>query len=128
MENLNLEDVSNVWQAVTFIASVAVVTGFGWLTMRTKRNADKDEEKVAPVLAAAQQAAELRPEVAALSQALAAESAARMEMREELDKVSSIANTKYPMALDHIGLVHYRFPEVGESLPIPRVLRDDMEN
>ena len=113
--------VDNPWAALAVITSVTVPAFFSWWTQRAKSAADDQSQD------AGQAVAELRPEVTALSLALAEESAARVEMREELDRVSSIANTKYPMALDHIGLVHCRFPEVGKSLPIPRLLRDDME-
>lgn len=121
MSDVSTTVVDNPWAALAVITSVLVPAIFSWWTQRAKRAADNQSQD------AGQAVAELRPEVAALSRALAAESAARVEMREELDRVSSIASTKYPMALDHIGLVHYRFPEVGESLPIPRLLRDDME-
>lgn len=113
--------VDNPWAALAVVASVVVPAFFSWWTQRTKRASDSESQDAGKAVA------ELRPEVAALSQALAAETAARMEMRDELDKVSSIAKTKYPVALDHIGLVHYRFPEITETLPIPRLLRDDME-
>lgn len=121
MSDVSTTVVDNPWAALAVITSVLVPAIFSWWTQRAKRAADNQSQD------AGQAVAELRPEVAALSRALAAESAARVEMREELDRVSSIASTKYPMALDHIGLVHYRFPEVGESLPIPLLLRDDME-
>lgn len=113
--------VDNPWAALAVVASVVVPAFFSWWTQRTKRASDDESQNAGEVVA------ELRPEVAALSRALATESAARQEMREELDEVSSIAKTKYPMALDHIGLVHYRFPEITETLPIPKLLRDDME-
>lgn len=113
--------VDNPWAALAVVASVVVPAFFSWWTQRTKRASDDESQNAGKVVA------ELRPEVAALSRALAAESAARQEMREELDEVSGIAKTKYPMALDHIGLVHFRFPEITEALPIPKLLRDDMD-
>ena len=121
MPDVSTTVVDNPWAALAVVASVAVPAFFSWWTQRTKRASDEQSQDASKVLS------ELRPEVAALSRALAVETTARQEMREELDKVSSIANTKYPMALDHIGLVHYRFPEITETLPIPRLLRDDME-
>lgn len=122
MADVSTTVVDNPWAALAVVVSVVVPAVFSWWTQRTKKTADEQS------VDAGKAVAELRPEVAALSQALAAESAARMEMREELDKVSGIALTKYPIALDHIGLVHYRFPEIGETLPIPKLLRDDMKS
>lgn len=120
MEQLNLEDVNNVWQAVAFIASVAIVTGSGWLMLRTKRNADQEQEKAAPVLAAAQEAADLGPAVTALSAELA-------ELQHEVKCMTPIVRIKYPLALDHISTLHTAEPDLTSRFPIPKTLREDME-
>lgn len=120
MEQLHLEDVNNIWQAVAFVASIAVVTGSGWLMMRTKRTADQEQEKAAPVLAAAQEAADLGPAVTALSAELA-------EVQQELKHMTPIVRIKYPLALDHISTLHTAEPDLTSRFPIPKTLREDME-
>lgn len=120
MDQLNLGDVNNFWQAVAFIASVAVVAAFGWLTMRTKRAADKDEEKAAPVLEAAQKAVNLQPAVDALSIQVA-------ELGQEVAHMTPIVRVRYPLALDHISTLHTAEPELSSRYPIPRALREDMD-
>lgn len=120
MEQLHLEDVNNIWQAVAFVASIAVVTGSGWLMMRTKRNADQEQEKAAPVLAAAQEAADLGPAVTALSAELA-------DLQQEVKHMTPIVRIKYPLALDHISTLHTAEPELTDRFPIPRTLREDMD-
>lgn len=120
MEQLNLGDVNNPWSALAFIASVAIITLAGWLTMKTKRSADKDAEQAAPVLEAAQAAADLRPAVAALSTQLA-------DVQQEVACMTPIVRVKYPLALDHISALHSAEPELTKRYPIPRPLREDMD-
>lgn len=120
MDQLNLGDVNNFWQAIAFVASVAIITLAGWLTVKTKRAADKDAEKAAPVLEAAQAAADLRPAVAALSTQLA-------DVQQEVARMTPIVRVKYPLALDHISALHSAEPELTKRYPIPRPLREDMD-
>lgn len=119
MEQLNLEDVNNVWQAVAFVASVAIITLAGWLTMKTKRTADKDAEDAAPALEAAQKAADLEPAVRSLS-------AQVTRLEQEVTHMTPIVRVKYPLALDHISTLHSADPELNARFPIPRTLREDM--
>lgn len=121
MEQLDLGDVNNAWQAVAFIASVAVVAAFGWLTMRTKRASDQDVEKAAPVLEAAQKAVDLEPAVKALSAQVA-------DLSDEVAHMTPIVRVRYPLALDHISTLHTAEPELSTKYPIPRALREDMES
>ena len=120
MEQLDLGDVNNLWQAVAFVASIAVVTGSGWLMMRTKRTADQEQEKAAPVLAAAQEAADLGPAVTALSVELA-------DLQQEMKHMTPIVRIKYPLALDHISTLHTAEPDLTARFPIPKTLREDMD-
>lgn len=120
MEQLQLEDVSNLWQAVAFVASVTVLSAFGWLMMRTKRTADQEQEKAAPVLAAAQEAVNLVPAVTAVSVELA-------ELQQEVKCMTPIVRIKYPLALDHISTLHGAEPGLTARFPIPKTLREDME-
>lgn len=120
MEQLDLGDVNNVWQALAFIVSVAIVVFSGWLTMRTKRSADKDAEQAAPALAAAQKAVDLEPAVTALS-------AQVTDLQREVAHMTPIVRVKYPIALDHISALHSAEPELTKRYPIPRPLREDMD-
>ena len=120
MDQLDLGDVSNAWQAVAFVASVAIIAAFGWLTMRTKRASDKDVEKAAPVLEAAQKAVDLEPAVKALSAQVA-------NLSDEVAHMTPIVRVKYPLALDHISALHSAEPELTKRYPIPRPLREDMD-
>lgn len=120
MEQLNLGDVNNFWQAIAFIASVAIITLAGWLTVKTKRSADKDAEKAAPALAAAQEAAGLVPAMNVLSRQVS-------DLQDEVAHMTPIVRVKYPLALDHISALHSAEPELTKRYPIPRPLREDMD-
>lgn len=121
MDQLNLEDVTNGWQALAFIASVAIITFSAWFIARTKRNADKESEEAAPALEAAKKAiVDLQPAVQALSTEVA-------ELRTKVDEMKPIVEVKYPVALDHITALHCADPELTLRFPIPRILREDMD-
>lgn len=120
LDQLDLEDVSNGWQALAFVASVAFVSFFSWGMMKVKRTADKDAEKAAPALEAAQQAIDLKPAVQVLSTQVA-------ELRQEVAELKKFKDVKYPAALDHITTLHCADPELTLRFPIPRILREDMD-
>lgn len=119
LDQLNLQDVTNGWQALAYIVSSAIVVLSGWAMLRTKRNADKDLEKAAPALEAAQQAADLGPAVSALSGQVA-------QLQKEVQSMTPIVRVKYPLALDHISTLHLAEPALTDRFPIPRTLREDM--
>lgn len=120
LDQLDLEDVSNGWQALAFVCSIAFVSLFSWAMMRVKRSADKDAEQAAPVLEEVQAAADLRPAVAALSTQVAV-------LQREMAQMKQIADVKYPAALDHITALHCADPDLTARFPIPRILREDMD-
>lgn len=120
MDQLSLEDVTNGWQALAYISSALIVAASGWFMLRAKRGADKDAESAAPALAAAQQAADLGPAVTALSAQVS-------QLETEVKSMTPVVKVKYPLALDHISTLHGADPELTSRFPIPRTLREDME-
>lgn len=120
MQQLDLQDVSNGWQALAFISSSVFVVVSSWLMTRTKRIADRQAESAAPVLEAAQQAADLGPAVKALSAEVA-------ELQAEVQSMVPVARVKYPLALEHISTLHGAEPSLSSRFPIPRTLHEDME-
>lgn len=120
MQYPDLEDVTNAWQAVAFVGSVAIVALLSWAMMKVKRAADKDAEKAAPALAAAQEAAGLVPAMNVLSRQVA-------DLQDEVAHMTPIVRVKYPLALDHISALHSAEPELTKRYPIPRPLREDMD-
>ena len=99
---------------------MTVITLAGWLTVKTKRAADKDAEKAAPALAAAQEAAGLVPAMNVLSRQVA-------DLQDEVAHMTPIVRVRYPLALDHISTLHGAHPELNSRFPIPRALREDMD-
>lgn len=120
LDQLDLEDVSNGWQALAFVCSVVFVSLFSWAMLRVKRSADKDAEQAAPVLEEVQAAADLRPAVAALSTQVSL-------LQQKMERMTQIVDVKYPAALDHITALHCADPELTLRFPIPRILREDMD-
>lgn len=112
--------VDNVWAAVAVIGTAVVTILGGWLMQRAKATADRNAEQAQPVLQEAQRAVQLAPEVQSLARMLT-------DLQSRFDAIEPIATTKYPIALEHIGLVHVRFPEVRDTVPIPGLLRDDLK-
>lgn len=120
MDFLDLTQVNNLWQFLAFVVSVGIVTAASWGMMKIKRSADKDAEKAAPALEAAQKAADLGPAVSALSSRVA-------DLQDEVAHMTPIVRVKYPLALDHISALHSAEPELTKRYPIPRPLREDMD-
>lgn len=120
MDQLSLEDVTNGWQALAYISSALIVAASGWFMLRAKRGADKDAESAAPALAAAQRAANLGPAVDALSTKVG-------DLQQEIQAMTPIVRVKYPLALDHISTLHTAEPDLTARFPIPKTLREDMD-
>lgn len=120
MDFLDLTQVNNLWQFLAFVVSVAIVTAASWGMMKIKRTADKDAEKAAPALEAAQEAAGLVPAMNVLSRQVA-------ELQDEVAHMTPIVRVRYPLALDHISTLHTAEPELSSRYPIPRALREDMD-
>lgn len=120
LDQLNLEDVNNGWQALAFVASVAFVSLLSWGMMKVKRNADKESEQAKPALEAAQRAADLGPAVRVLSTQFA-------ELQQEVEELKKIKDVKYPAALQHISVLHTADPGLTVMYPIPPILREDMD-
>lgn len=120
LDQLNLEDVSNGWQALAFVGSVAFVSLLSWGMMKVKRNADKESEQAKPALEAAQRAVDLGPAVRVLSTQFA-------ELQQEVEELKKIKDVKYPAALQHISVLHTADPGLTVMYPIPPILREDMD-
>ena len=120
LDQLNLEDVSNGWQALAFVGSVAFVSLLSWGMMKVKRNADKESEQAKPALEAAQRAVDLGPAVRVLSIQFA-------ELQQEVEELKKIKDVKYPAALQHISVLHTADPGLTVMYPIPPILREDMD-
>lgn len=49
------------------------------------------------------------------------------ELQHEVKCMTPIVRIKYPLALDHISTLHGAEPDLTSRFPIPKTLREDME-
>lgn len=134
-EILNFAAIDNLWKALTFVICFAVAAAVWALTNRTKKDADDSTESTAKVLEATERAEEKAAQSAAWAERVENELMPAVEnlsgevsrLRREVEAMTPIVRIKYPLALDHISTLHTAEPELTARFPIPRTLREDME-
>lgn len=104
------EVVDNFWAFLGSVITVAGTLAWGIWNSRLARRKDKEEHG----------SGDSRATIAYLL-------AENADKTRRLDELEHVTVTKYPLALDHISVVHRRFPNVREQVPIPRMLQADIE-
>lgn len=104
------QGVDNPWAFLAAIVTTGLTISYGiWSATLTRR---KDQEERGAINH---------------NKTLAFLLEANRDKSERLEALERITELKYPAALDHIVIVHRVFPTVRESIPIPRVLFEDIE-
>ena len=111
--------IDNPWAMAATIATALITAIGGWMMRRTADESAKRSEEARPVLKEMRKAVRLAPEVKALAEALHA-------LQAEIDEMSPVVKIKYPLAVNHIYMIHLRYPDVARDLPTPGPVAEDL--
>lgn len=112
--------IDNPWAALAAVATVICPLVLGEYFRRKSRRDDEAKDDAQPALDQAQKGADLLPAVNALADRVS-------ELEKWKQYADPIVSRRYPAALGHIKMVHLDNPELEKRIPIPVILRADME-